>query len=131
MIQLLINALLTRVIEVAQYIHIPGETDIEDIAFVEALNLANKFPVMESSSHIIPSTPAVYTHDPFVGKETAVTPLQEEKHEIEYKIFIKKLEMNRRMNFGLMDSPRMTITNPPFQLASRNIQGKNITTSSS
>lgn len=39
--------------------HLPDETEIQDIAFVEALNFCNKFPDRESISHIIPSAPAV------------------------------------------------------------------------
>lgn len=39
--------------------HIPGETNIEDIALLEALNFPNIFPVCGSILQHIPSAPAV------------------------------------------------------------------------
>lgn len=41
------------------YRYKPDETDKDDIALVEALNLCNKFPDMESILQTSPSAPAV------------------------------------------------------------------------
>lgn len=53
---------------------IPGETEIEDNAFVDDLNFPNRLPVIESIWQTIPSTPAVYMCVP-CPEEMALTPL--------------------------------------------------------
>lgn len=39
--------------------YIPEETDMQDTAFVDALNFSNRFPDIKSITHTIPSAPAV------------------------------------------------------------------------